>query len=114
MYQLTSNGFIERNSDGAFIPPDVRNCDYQAYQRWLVDGNKPQPVAVPDPAEVAKAEANAAAQESARAAMKTDPVLIELTKLTPQGVYDLVLKADDAKARQVLAALAMAQVARAL
>jgi hypothetical protein len=34
---------IQRNSDGAFIPNDPGNRDWQAYQAWLAAGNVPNP-----------------------------------------------------------------------
>ena len=40
---------IERLSDGALIPPDPGNREYQAYQRWLAQGNTPQPAPTPEP-----------------------------------------------------------------
>jgi hypothetical protein len=36
-YQLTASDLILRTTDGAFIPPDPANTDYQAYLAW-VDG----------------------------------------------------------------------------
>lgn len=42
-YQLTSADTIVRLSDGAFIPPDQGNFDYQAYLAWVEDGNTPLP-----------------------------------------------------------------------
>ena len=34
---------IVRESDGAFIPIDESNVDYQAYLAWVEEGNTPEP-----------------------------------------------------------------------
>jgi hypothetical protein len=34
---------IIRIEDGACIPSDTDNTDYQAYLRWLEEGNEPLP-----------------------------------------------------------------------
>ena len=34
---------VKRVSDGTIIPKDPANTDYQAYLRWLEEGNTPTP-----------------------------------------------------------------------
>jgi len=50
MYKILKDGItgkvidcIKRISDGACIPFDPDNTDYQAYLKWLDEGNTPQP-----------------------------------------------------------------------
>lgn len=42
-YKLLPRGFIRRLADGADIPPHPLNADYQRYQRWVAEGNTPDP-----------------------------------------------------------------------
>lgn len=42
IYTLMSNGGVIRQSDGAEIPPDPKNRDWQQYQEWLAEGNEPK------------------------------------------------------------------------
>jgi len=44
--------FIQRDEDGAFIPFDEGNIDYQAYLRWLGEGNEPNPATPPPPVQL--------------------------------------------------------------
>jgi hypothetical protein len=47
MYKLVKpivgNVYIQRLSDNAFIPMAEENTDYQAFTRWLNEGNEPLP-----------------------------------------------------------------------
>ena len=52
MYQITElksveQPVIKRLSDNAFIPFDPANTDYQAYLKWLEEGNQPLPADTP-------------------------------------------------------------------
>lgn len=50
-YTLTDNTTIIRDADGAAIPADEANTDYQAYLAWVAEGNTPNPyVPPPEPA----------------------------------------------------------------
>ena len=55
MYQYISNedginvvDIIKRTSDGATIPFDPANTDYQEYLQFLADGGVPEPADTPE------------------------------------------------------------------
>jgi hypothetical protein len=52
MYKLFKSpiegvNIVQRLSDGAFIPFNPENTDYQAYLKWVAEGNTPLPADEP-------------------------------------------------------------------
>jgi hypothetical protein len=44
---LANSSCVRRDADGACIPADPGNIDWQAYQAWLAAGNTPNPALAP-------------------------------------------------------------------
>ena len=43
IFPATEECCVHRLKDGACIPFDPANTDYQAYLKWLEEGNTPEP-----------------------------------------------------------------------
>ena len=43
MFGQTESSSVIRLSDNACIPFDPNNTDYQAYLKWVAEGNTPEP-----------------------------------------------------------------------
>jgi len=43
MYQIINDNIIKRIANNAYIPMDEANSDYQAYLKWVAEGNTPLP-----------------------------------------------------------------------
>jgi hypothetical protein len=49
MTNAVNPNIIVRDEDGAHIPNDPDNKDWQDYQAWLAEGNTPNPAPPPSP-----------------------------------------------------------------
>ena len=43
LFDKVDDRMVRRDEDGAFIPFDDGNRDYQEYKAWLAEGNEPKP-----------------------------------------------------------------------
>lgn len=65
MYKLSGPDSIIRLSDGACIPRDVENIDYQRFLEWESEGNAPLPTDPPPPPTRDEVDAAAARVDAA-------------------------------------------------
>jgi hypothetical protein len=110
MYQYGRNGIILRLSDGASIPPDAANSDYQACLRWVALGNTILPRDAQDVAAEAAELATGQQQVQDIAAARQNAKLQALATRTPAQVQAWVDANVNnlADAKDVLSTLAVA------
>ena len=88
-YALTSSPSVIR-SDGATIPADARNSDWQQYQLWIAAGNTPTPY-TPDLLTPFIASAQAALDDSDTTMHRiNEAVSLGLTTMTATDVVTFV------------------------
>jgi hypothetical protein len=69
-YRLTASPtVVQRVEDGACIPNDPQNTDWQQYQQWLAAGNTPTPYVAPPPGVPPEVSRRAAKQALAQAGL---------------------------------------------
>jgi hypothetical protein len=83
-YRLTFGPSIQRDSDGAFIPPDPLNVDWQIYQAWLAAGNIPDAYVTPAIA-LTSVQVNSASTPALDGVYSFDPVSSQ--NMTAEAVY---------------------------
>lgn len=94
---VKANVYVRRLADGACIPNDERNTDWQAFQKYVSEGGVVQPEDVPpppDPRLVLDAEELAAA--------KLDAQLQNLLNMTPTEIGSAIDNAFPDPAQRVI------------
>lgn len=77
MYKwIVVNKLVRRLADGASIPLDTANVDWQAFQKWIADGNTPQ-AADPSPTD------HSARKQALVAAIASNGLIERLRNATP-------------------------------
>lgn len=98
-YKLSAHTTSVQRDDGAFIPNDPGNTDWQAYQAWLAAGNTPvaadpppaPPYVMPSPREWLERLAPATQQAISQAAIANPSILLWLLKATGSSQIDVTL-----------------------
>ena len=79
-YKLGRFGVVLRLRDNAFIPECEGNVDWQEYQAWLAEGNRPQPAYTPEELEAKQKAEEEAAREALIQTKMRELAISELKK----------------------------------
>jgi hypothetical protein len=83
-YRLTTGSYIIREADGAAIPSDPLNVDWQKYQAWLAAGNTPDAAPAPPAAPTCNITSTGTPGETGNYAV---PDTTQMTEIASASLY---------------------------
>lgn len=86
MYRINPHGGVIRLGDGAAIPADPRNADWQEYLAWAAAGNAAQPEPLDDLKRRRRAEVEARLHEALAGGMSYQGVPLQIREPDQQNI----------------------------
>lgn len=106
--RLFNSEVILRLVDGASIPPDPANVDYQQYLAWVEAGNEPQVAEQPTQEQLDREEEMRQARPTARQWFASHQVAVNFVRLTPAQQESQIDGMTTAQLKEVVKFLAVA------